>query len=238
MDNNLETLLKYQELDIKLRRALDTLEKSDANKKMEQARSEFNNAKKTVQDSEKEAENIITGYEQTAQQFSELTGKLDELGLIIENAESDEDLSGLTEQLEALKSKVAAYEKKLSDYKTNSEKLVKSYQDANAIGLKMRNYYNTAKADYSELVKASEPEVNAIKKQLKELEAQIDADTLKKYKAITAENKYPAFVEVHISDGTYSCRGCGLQLSQKNTSTLNENGQCICETCRRIIYKG
>lgn len=237
MDNNLEILLKYQELDIKLRRALDSLERSEANKKMEQARNEFNGAKKTVQDSEKDAEAVLLNYEQTANQYAELTNKVSELQLILENAESDDDLGDMAEQLESLKAKAVALEKKLNDFKSSSEKLVKSYQDANAVGLKMKDYYNAAKAEYSELIKAAEPEINAIKKKLKEMEAQIDKEMLKKYKAITAENKYPAFVEVHISDGTYSCRGCGLQLSQKNTSTLNENGMCTCETCRRMIYK-
>lgn len=237
MDKNLETLLKYQEQDIKLRRALDTLEKSDSNKKMEQARTEFNNAKKTVQDSEKDAESVISNYEQSATYFKELMGKLGELELIIENAESEEDLNGIADQLESLKGKIASVEKRLSEYKAASEKLVKSYQDANSIGLKMRDYYNAAKVEYGKLVKDSEPEINALKKQLRELEAQIDPETMQKYKAITADNKYPAFVEVHISDGVYSCRGCGLQLSQKNTSTLNEKGLCTCETCRRIIYK-
>jgi len=64
MDKNLEMMLEYQKLDIQLKRLLDTLEKSDASKKMEQARSEFNSAKKTVLDSEKEAEGVVTAYEQ------------------------------------------------------------------------------------------------------------------------------------------------------------------------------
>lgn len=237
MDKNLETLLKYQELDIKLRRSLDSLEKSEANKKMEQARSEFNGAKKTVQDSEKDAESMLDSYEQTAAQFIELTNRVNDLELVLENAEPEDDLKDTAEQLESLKNKAVALEKKLNDYKAAAEKLVKNYQDANTVGLKMRDCFNAAKAEYTELIKAAEPEINALKKKLKDLESQINADTLKQYKAITAENKYPAFVEVHSSDGTYSCQGCGLQLSQKNTSTLNEKGTCICETCRRVIYK-
>lgn len=237
MDNNLATLLKYQELDIKLHRALDTIEKSESSKKMEQARNEFNTAKKIVQDAEKEAESVVNNLEITMPQIKELTDKLNEFELIIENAESDEDLKGFTDQLEALKNKALSVEKKLTDCKNNSEKLVKNYQDANAKGLKMRDIYNNAKIEYGNLVKASEPEVTELKKRLKELEKQIDPDLLEKYKAITSENKFPAFVDAFVSDGVYSCRGCGLQLSQKNTSTLNERGICTCETCRRIIYK-
>ena len=46
--NNLDTMLAYQEIDIKLKRAYDALEKSEASDKMEQARNKFNSAKKTV----------------------------------------------------------------------------------------------------------------------------------------------------------------------------------------------
>ncbi len=234
MNKNFETMLKYQEYDIKLKRILDSLEKSDANKRMEQVRVEFNNAKKTVQDSEKEAESVVSYYEQTAPQLKEIESKLNEL---INNAESVEDIAAFIAQLESLRSKLTALEKKVAECRLASERIVRSYQEANAIGHKMLGYFNTAKASYSELVKASEPDIAMLKKQLKALEPQIDEETMKKYKSIVKENKYPAFVEVRLSDGTYSCGACGLQLSQKNTSTLNENGVCTCETCRRIIYK-
>ncbi len=238
MDKNLETLLKYQEIDIKLRRKLDSLERSDAKKKMDVARTEFNNAKKSVGDSEAAAGKTIKDIEEVSLKIKEYSQKLGELVLIVENAESDDDLTGFVEELEALKSKVVALEKKLADLKATGEGLVKDYRNANTIGHKMLDQYNSAKAEYNTLLKESEPEINLLKKQLKDLESQIDADTMRKYKSITAENKYPAFVEVHIGDGGIcSCRGCGLQLSQKNTSILNENGICTCETCRRVIFK-
>ena len=227
MDKNFENLLKYQEIDIKLKRLLDSLEKSDANKKMEQARAEFNIAKKTVLDSEKEAEGVIGVYETLSSQIAEINEKNKELELIIENVDADE-LDGFSEQIETVKENVVALEKRLSEIKANAEKLIRTFQEANTMGLKMRDYFNSAKADYSELVKAAEPEVNALKKKLKELEPEISEELFAKYKAITSDNKYPAFVEVYDGDGTYSCTGCGLQLSQKNTSELNEKGICTC----------
>ena len=50
---NLDKLLEYQKIDIELRKVLDEIERSDDNKKMEQARTEFNNAKSTVTETEK-----------------------------------------------------------------------------------------------------------------------------------------------------------------------------------------
>ncbi|MBR2967721.1 MAG: hypothetical protein IKC35_02950 [Clostridia bacterium] len=236
MDKNFETLLKYQEIDIKLKRLLDSLEKSDANKKMEQARAEFNIAKKTVLDSEKEAEGVISVYETLSSQITELNEKNKELELIVENVDADE-LVGFADQIETVKDNVVALEKRLSEIKAMAEKLIKTFQDANTMGLKMKDYFNSAKADYSELVKNAEPEISAYKKKLKELEPEINEELFAKYKAITSDNKYPAFVEVYDGDGVYSCTGCGLQLSQKNTSELNEKGICTCETCRRTIFK-
>ncbi len=233
MDKNFETMLKYQEYDIKLKRMLDSLERSDANKRMEQARNEFNNAKKTVLDSEKDAEGVVAYYEQITPQIKELCNKLDE----INSETTSEELSTLIGQLETLRGKLVALEKRIADCKSSSEKIIKTYQEATSIGNKMLSYYNSAKASYSEQLKASEPDLTLMKKQMRALEPQIDTETMKKYKEITRENKYPAFVEVRVSDGTYSCGACGLQLSQKNTSTLNENGICTCETCRRIIFK-
>lgn len=235
--NNLDTMLKYQELDIKLKRVFDKLEKSEASEKMEQARNKFNNAKKTVQDCEKAAESTVAVFDQASAQLTELGQKLSELQLIIENAESEEDLGELVPQLEALKGKVSSFERKLNECKIESEKLVKEYQDANSIGLKMRNIYSAAKAEFTELSKAAEPEITELRRKLKEIEGTIDPETMKMYKALTSENKYPAFVEARKTDKTYSCNGCGMMLSQKNLSTLNENGYCTCETCRRIIYK-
>lgn len=235
--NNLDTMLAYQEIDIKLKRAFDALEKSEASDKMEQARNKFNSAKKTVLECEKSAEAIIKTFEQASSQLVELIQKLAELQLIVDNAESDDDLSGLVPQLEALKSKVSSFERKIVECKSESERLVKEYQDANSIGLKMRNIYNAAKGEFAELSKAAEPEITKLKGQLKEMEGKIDPETMKIYKTLTSDNLYPAFMPVRITDKTYSCSGCGMMLSQKNISTLNENGFCHCETCRRVIYK-
>lgn len=236
MNQNLEVLLKYQELDIKLKRTFDALEKSDASKRMEQARNEFNNAKKTASDCAREAENVIADYKLCSAQLTTINEKIKECELTLENVEFNE-LGEFAQQLEELKDRVITLDKKLHDLKLLSEKLVKGYQDAGTIGNKMKNYFNSAKAAYTELKKNSEPTINSLKEQLRTLEPQIDEEILKNYKAITAENKYPAYVEVYLSDGTYSCTGCGLQLSQKNTSELNEKGICTCETCRRKIFK-
>ena len=55
MIKDLDKVLEYQNIDIKLRRTLDALEKCDYAKRMEVAKTEFNGAKETVDKVEKKA---------------------------------------------------------------------------------------------------------------------------------------------------------------------------------------
>lgn len=235
--DDLDKILKYQDLDMQLHNIRMKLRKSEPNQCMDQAKNRYNNAKKTVQDADKDAVSMIEALDQANEQLEELYKKLDELNLIVENAESDDDLNGLADQLEALKGRAIALEKRILECRSESEKLVKEYQDANTLGLKSRKSFDSAKLRYTELTKKVEPEVTALKTQLKELEPQIDPETMKRYKSITSDNKYPAIVSVRKAEKNYYCNGCGTDLPQKVVHTLNESGFCVCETCRRIIYK-
>ena len=238
MIKDLDKVLEYQNIDIKLRRTLDALEKCDDAKRMEVAKTEFNGAKETVDKVEKKAEEIVKEYKGAKQNLEELDKKLSDMELIIANAESEEDLGNVLAELQELKFKAIACEKAFSEYKTDSEELIKNYQSANSTGFRMREAYQKAKEGYLKLKKEKEQEINKYKFQLKELEPQIDPETMSKYKAIVADRKYPAITDVYVGEGNaYSCKGCGLQLSQKNISVLNEEGSCVCETCRRLIYK-
>ena len=69
------------------------------------------------------------------------------------------------------------------------------------------------------------------------LRPEIPADMFETYKTITAERKYPAYVQARLTDDKkhYRCF-CGLTLSQKAQSELQEKGSCRCENCRRLIY--
>jgi len=228
---NFETILKYQELDIKLRKTLDGIEKSAVYENMERARQEFSLAKRTRDNSEKTAEEII-GYLQSAQKISE------EINAMIESmAEKEEITDEEYAQLQKAKSRLMEIETKLSDRKSHSEKIIKEFLDANEQGKKLKNEFDELKKEYTTLKEGLQPEIKAITEELKVLESKIDGELLSRYKAITAEKKYPAFVDAYVDKDSYYCRGCGIALSQSKTSELKNNEYCICEKCKRVIYK-
>lgn len=233
----LKTIITYQDADIKLRKLLDIIEKSDDNKRMEQARQEFNAARQHILDCEKEAEKLLESYTESEKQFTEAAAKLEEMELIIENLDDDEQLPQFIQDTEKLRSRIIELERKLSDLKQRSEKVLKDYKDAGDRGKKMRDIHNASKERLDALRKEKDAEIFGLKKQLLELEPSIDQELLEKYKSLTAEGKYPAIVDAHEDGSTFSCRGCGLALSQKTKSELVDKGICRCETCRRIIIR-
>jgi len=228
---NFEAILKYQEIDIKLRKALDTIEKSDVYEKMEKARQNFSAAKKVRDDNEKSAEEILNNIERAQKMSDEICEMVSRM------ANSDDVCQEDITQLEKAKAKLAEIESMLSDKKTQSEKIIKEFLEANEQLKKLKAVFEEYKKEYLALKEKKQPEINALNEQLKKLEPQISETILKKYKAVTAEKKYPAFVDAYIDKDSYYCRGCGIALSQSATSELKNQSYCVCEKCKRVIYK-
>ncbi len=233
----LDKVLEYQKIDIELRKVLDEIERSEDNKKLEQAKTEFNNAKATVTETEKVAENIVSFYNNAIAFFEECEKRIADIG---DKMNATDDLTvqrELAAQLEKIREKLSDLEKKLAERSDKGEKVILAYLDGQSRGKKVRAVYDAVKERLQKFKKEKEPRINELKGQLDALRADIAPATMEIYKAITAERKYPAFVEAQDTDNkNYRCF-CGLELSQKAKSELLDKGCVRCETCRRLIYK-
>lgn len=235
---DLNKILEYQKVDIELRKIYDKFEKSEDGKKMENAKNEFNAAKSKVIQCEQQAQALLETQEEFTTQRNALLKELENLILIVENNEDEENIESNIEQLEEMRKKLSDFEKKVNEVKARIENVISEYKDANETGRKQRQLFMSAKDKYDTLKAQYGDAISELTKKLESMAKAIEPQTLEMYKSITAEGKYPAFVEAyHDDDDMYSCRGCGIALSQKRKSELLEDGACRCETCRRIIYK-
>ena len=64
---DLKLILEYQNTDIKLRKVMDSIERSDAARRGKQAKSEFDIAKKRVEESEAQAGEILEFMEKATE---------------------------------------------------------------------------------------------------------------------------------------------------------------------------
>ncbi|MCL2556706.1 MAG: hypothetical protein FWE03_06820 [Firmicutes bacterium] len=240
----LDKLLEYQKLDIGLRRITLELEKSDDAKKIEVAKQEFAIAKKAIEDSEKNALSLVEFFGELEKNYQEVGKKIDKLIDQIEKQEKElekkpdktSEFEKSINELAALKSEAASIENKIADQKSKGDETIQKYKAASDRAKKVRDFHAKAKERLDILQKTKDPEIKAIKTSLKKLEPQIDEIFMTQYKTITSEGKYPAFVEAHLDGKNFSCKGCGMSLSQTGSSALISQSYTSCESCRRIVY--
>ncbi len=123
----LDKVLEYQKIDIELRKVLDEIERSEDNKKLEQAKTEFNNAKATVTETEKVAENIVSFYNNAIAFFEECEKRIADIG---DKMNATDDLTvqrELAAQLEKIREKLSDLEKKLAERSDKGEKVILAY---------------------------------------------------------------------------------------------------------------
>lgn len=234
---NLDTLLKYQEIDIKLRRAQDSVEKSDAAQRGKKAKAEFEAAKKSVDDSERTAGEIVETLTAAAQTAKEGKSLVAEYRDKLKGETTSKERKQMIAELEQLKSRLSESEKKADAKRKQAQKVLDESKDSQARAKKMRDIFVGEKEKYEDMKQQKEPEIGKYKQMLSQLRPSIDPKLMKVYDELTAERKYPAFVDAYSSDKTtFSCRGCGLQLSQAGNSGLLKDGICRCDNCRRVIY--
>ncbi|MCI9032083.1 MAG: hypothetical protein HFK09_06145 [Clostridia bacterium] len=234
---DLKAILEYQEADIRLRKMQDSIEKSEAQRRGKQAKIEFDAAKKRVDDSEAQAGEILDFIKNADETADKARSVVSEYKEKIDEKMSAEERKTIRAELEALKAKLSESEKRVDSKLKRASKVVDESRESQARAKKMRDVFLKEKEAYDKLKKSKEPEIAELKKQLALLREKVDPQLVKQYDELSADRKIPAFVDAFKSEsGTYSCRGCGLQLSQADNGKLERDGICRCGNCRRIIY--
>ena len=231
-----DDILKYQSTDIKLRRVYDEIEKSELNKQLEATRSKFNAAKANVEECKSIADALISSIGSAELAYADEVAQLADLTKKAHNAGEDEGLDEVISRLEAVRNTIGELDKRLVDIKNKADKALKTYIESNNQGVELRRKYSDIKQKLDEFKKQKEPDILVLKKELAALKASIEPAVMEQYNALVGEGKIFAFVEAVKVDKDYSCRGCGISLSQTLKSELEEKGWCRCETCRRFIY--
>lgn len=234
---DLKAILEYQEADIRLRKTQDSIERSDAQKRGKQAKIEFDAAKKRVDDSEAQAGEILDFVKSAEETASKAQTTVSEYKAKIDANPGAAERKAMRAELEALKVKLSESEKRVDSKLKRASKVVDESRESQARAKKMRDIFLKEKEAYDKLKKDKEPEIKKYRDQLSLLRAKVDPKLMQQYDELSADKKIPAFVDAFKSEsGTYSCRGCGLQLSQADNGKLERDGICRCGNCRRIIY--
>ena len=239
--SNFTPLIEYQQIDITLKKLLQEVERNPEMRKLEKTKTEFSTAKQTLSDSETEAQKITDFFAQAKNTYAESEKKVADINAALE-AMGDDVLTGrkeLVSQLESTRDRLSNLERRLATRRKDGETVVKSYREAQERGKKLKEEHAKLKEHLDVFRKEKEPKIEMLKKKLQQKRAELDPSLFARYKALTADGKYPPLAESASVDGgkTFTCRGCGLSISQAAKSELLQNGCSTCDNCKRMIYK-
>ncbi len=235
---NLDALLTYQKADLAYKKLNDEIKKNQNYVEMRSNKKKFEAAKNAVLESEKQAENIVSSYEQGLKFIEQCAGEIEDLCAKLENGDADEETErSLVVRLEELQASVNEWKKRVDGLKVLADKALGDYKAAQVSGKKSRADYADAKAKFEAFQKGKEAELKKLKDARDALAGAVDPALMETYLKLTGDGVYPAFAPATELDKNMSCGVCGMVVSSSAKTDLENKGYCRCETCRRIIYK-
>lgn len=230
---NIESLLKYQDMDRKLFAVEQKISASPYRKKANELSALVKKAQNRATELDAEAEKIISEIDDIKEKYNLNKSKLDELLSGDVDNMSMEDI----EKANTLRTKIASnlniLEKMLQKSAENVNHVLAEFNKMRKLNDDARVQYNTCKEKIDEEIKTLEPEKEKLRKQLSNLEKEVDGELMADYKKKRADI-FPVLVELR---GDHFCGGCSMELPKVAISRIKEKGVITCEYCKRFVYK-
>lgn len=233
----MKDILEYQKLDfqvLKLEREKNSLKEKDVMNKMISYVKDAQNKSLIL---ENDAKSLLDDYNSLKKQYNELSKKIQ--NLLRENVQSMQSIEQIDSNLvsaNTLSSQLFMVERNINIIITKIRDLLKQFEQAKSSALKARTKHKEAKDNYNNKIAEIEPKIEAIKKQMKELEKGINRELFERYKSVKADGIFPVYVNVRDGGANiFKCGGCGMEIPKGKVDLLKSNGYIVCEQCRRVI---
>lgn len=228
-------LLDYQKLDIKIGKIEAEVKKSALYKKVVKVRKYLLDSQKLIQKHEADITEINQGLKILLTQYNDCSETVEELSEAIENVDVESSIKEaqmLLRNAKQEKANLAKIEREI----LKSQKRITSIEDSlSKIAHNVPKYkteFEQLKEKYDAELKEVNQKTAPLKKELKALAKDLDADNLKRYKA--AKKSHP--IAVVLLDGK-RCMGCNMELPSGMAKQIANSDKLMeCENCGRLLY--
>lgn len=235
MDQQVQLLWEYQQIDLQVANVEKKLRSSPTRKKLMQARDYIIDAQNLMKKMEADAGELRINYDSIKQKNDALVADL--VSLVGYIADSDGDTT--MQELERMRKEVAEIQGNLNRHERDLQLIIERLSKIEANVNKISINAPKAKKDYTELKEVYDKEaaVNAseaapFKKQMQALEVQINPKMLLRYTNIKKTRINP-LAPVRNS----RCSGCNMELPSVVLKQVVENGAMLeCENCGRLLF--
>ncbi len=228
----IEQLLKYQEVDAGLRKIEVELSGSEARKKAVAAKKFLESVDETVNKLDVKAAELAHIYEKMQEESKILSEQREEFVGALEHAEDENALNYLSKKADELYAKVKNLMQEANKVAEAMQAVYKEYAGIRGNIKTAQAQYTENGKIYNELRASKQDERDKIEGELKELEKNVDAALMERYKAKRAAKIFPIIYEVRGN----VCGACNMELPTSMLAGL-KNGEIIeCDQCGRLLY--
>ncbi len=226
-------MVEYQKIDTKLFQLEKALAGSQNKKQCEILLNKSKESQNKSASLEKQAETIAREIDQLKKIADLNRAKIYELSKNSAEKMSAEQIEKAMELKEKLSQNLALLDKKVTRLAENVSFILTEFNKAGQFFNACKQKYQQHKKDFDQEVENAQPQINAIKKELSNLEKNVDKELIELYKKKRNDKIFPILVALN----NKSCGGCHMEIPASQISKIEEKGTLICENCRRIIYK-
>jgi len=232
--NRLETLWKYQELDLQMDQYIMEKKNSDSRQRLLKIKDYLVKQEKNLLDMDNNADKRLDVLARMEEEFNKLK---DRIQTQMERLKSDkvlslQELEEITKEGLILNDNIRRKEEELKKIKKEHENFQKKLNEIRRKVADAKNEYMDVKKDYDEEVKRINEKLLKLKEERDKIGESISKTLLAKYNNIKA-SKTP--VISLLTDN--QCDGCFMSLASLVVQRVKDGDRIVeCENCGRILY--
>lgn len=227
----MQEIIKYQEIDMQIRKLNNQLESSQNRKGAADMQQYLKDGQAKLMKLEGVAESLTSQYEKAVKLYNDFVNKLEMLTKSVEAADLDK-LSELESTIKNFKANSETLENNIAALANKINQANKEFETLMNNAKKAKHNLEVYKTNYTKEKAQIEPEIARLSKELLDQKAKVDKTLLNKYQAKAEGKVFPIFVK----ETNGKCGGCRMEISASKRSELKSKGVIECENCGRLIY--
>lgn len=229
---DLQSLLKYQQVDAKLKKIEQEVSGCEERKKFSQARKFLENASDKLDAMDAKAVDLKRIAQVLTKKYLEMNEILKELSNVDELIASGADVTFYVKNAQSLNEGLKALKSDINGLITKINAASDEYKKLKSQTIKMQKQYNEYKEKFFAFKDSKKAETEEITKELAAIEKDISPEVMQKYKNKRKESIFPVLCPLKNN----RCSMCGMDLPLASHSKLSGGNIIECDNCHRFIY--
>lgn len=227
----MQEIIKYQEIDSRLRKLEAELQSSENRKNAADMQRYLKDGQARLMKLDQISKSLLEQYQKAVSLYNDFVNKLSSLSKKVADAKDNVN-DELANTLDNFKATSENLDNNIVNLSNKINSVNREFEGIMNNAKKAKRNLDIYKAGYAKEREKLEPEINKLKSELNAQKSKVNPALLTKYNSKSEGKVFPIFV----AEVGGRCGGCRMEISAGKLSDLKTKGTIECENCGRVIY--